>query len=82
MIIVQEKVEICFALLAYSVVICLKPLIVNARVISEYSFGFDVGEAVNKVTSQDGAIVKDILVVGVGVIIYFDNSIYLWRNPT
>lgn len=68
--------------LVYSVVICLKPLMVNVRVIREYSFNFDVGESVNKVTSQDGAMVKDILIAGVGVIIYIDNSIYLWRNPT
>lgn len=54
---------------------------VNVRVIREYSFTFDVGESVNKVTSQDGAMVKDILIAGVGVIIYIDNSIYLWRNP-
>lgn len=42
---------------------------VNVRVTREDSFDFDVSESVNKVTSQDGAIVKDILVAGVGFIL-------------
>jgi hypothetical protein len=56
---------------------------VNVRVTREDSFDFDVSESVNKVTSQDGAIVKDILVAGVGFILttqYTYEGIPAWPN--